>query len=219
MPNVLVLSFEGFSFSSRQLYEQLLPKLLSRAIVHESLTIQDALNYVLSSWPTIILVTDPSITLDNEESQRLLEAISGYTKHGCTTIFMGFFAETVEFENLETMFKLHFDLPWRAAELSKHETRLLAIDESMIRTASLVPSFYANALFLAKVPVAQTVYSGPLGNTLSTYAAYGRVGLGKVGFVGDTNFGDEPERLILAMCHLDRPEDSLQEEEDTESWD
>jgi hypothetical protein len=44
MPNVLVLSFEGFSFSSRQLYEQLLPKLLSRANIHESLTIQDAMN-------------------------------------------------------------------------------------------------------------------------------------------------------------------------------
>jgi hypothetical protein len=216
MPNVLVLSFEGFSFSSRQLYEQLLPKLLSRAIVHESLTIQDALNYVLSSWPTIILVSDPGITFENEENQELLTAIAEYTKHGCTTIFMGFFAETVAHDRLETMFKKHFSLPWRVAELSKHEIRLLTIEESMIRTTSLVPSFYANALFLAKVPVAQNVYSGPLGTTLTTYAAYGRVGLGKVGYVGDVNFGDEPERVILAMCHLDRPEDSLEEEYDEE---
>ena len=44
MPNILVLSLEDFSFSSRQLYEQLLPKLISRAAIHESLTIQDAMN-------------------------------------------------------------------------------------------------------------------------------------------------------------------------------
>jgi hypothetical protein len=217
MPNVLVLSFEGFSFSSRQLYEQLLPKLLSRAIVHESLTIQDALNYVLSSWPTIILVSDPGITLENEESQELLTAIAEYTKHGCTTIFMGFFAETVDLGRLDYMFKTQFNLPWRVSEMSKHEIRLHTLDESLIRTASLVPSFYANALFLAKVPVAQTVYIGAIGTTSTIYAAYGRVGLGKVGYVGDVNFGDESERVILAMCHLDRLEDSLEEGDDTES--
>jgi hypothetical protein len=36
------------------------------------------------------------------------------------------------------------------------------------------------------------------------YGAFSRVGLGKLGYIGDVNFGEEPERLILAMCHLDR---------------
>lgn len=76
MPNVLVLLLEGFSFSSRQLYEQLLPKLLSRGAIHESNTIQDAINYILSGWPSIILVTDPVITAQNGESQRLLAAVA-----------------------------------------------------------------------------------------------------------------------------------------------
>lgn len=211
MPNVLVLSFEGFSFSSRQLYQQLLPKLLSRAGVHESLTIQDAMNYISSGWPTIVLVSDPGITAEDEESQRLLSVIAEYTKQGCTTITMGFFAETVEFDRLNAMFKEYFHLPWRVAESTKNDIRLLTIDECMIRTDSLVPAFYAKALFLSRVPTAQTIYAGSSGAATTAYGAYARVGLGKLGFIGDVNFGEEPERLILAMCHLDRPEDSLTE--------
>ncbi|KAF2477414.1 uncharacterized protein BDR25DRAFT_299369 [Lindgomyces ingoldianus] len=216
MPNVLVLSFEGFSFSSRQLYQQLLPKLLSRASVHESLTIQDALNYILTGWPTVILVTDPVITSEDEDSQRLLLAVADLTKHGCTTILMGFFAAVVT-DRLNVIFKEYFDLRWRVAEYTSQDTSLLTPDENLIRTSSLVPSFYPKALFLGRVPAAQTIYVGSSGNSMTAYAAYARVGLGKLGYVGDVNFGEEPERLILAMCHLDRPEDSLQTTEDMES--
>jgi hypothetical protein len=33
-----------------------------------------------------------------------------------------------------------------------------------------------------------------------------------LGYIGDTGFGDEPERLVLAMCHLDRPEDQVRDD-------
>ncbi|KAF2107205.1 hypothetical protein BDV96DRAFT_307719 [Lophiotrema nucula] len=209
MPNVLALSFEGFSFSSRQLFPQLLPKLLSRAALHESLTIQDALNYVSTGWPSIILITDAVVTHETEESKALLDAIVDYTKHGCTTIFMGFVAETVDHHRLNVIFKEYFQLRWRIAESAKHETTLVPVDEFMIRTSSLVQTFDAEALFLGGVPSAQTVYAGTSQTSVVAYAAFARVGLGKLGFVGDVNFGEEPEKLILAMCHLDRPEDSL----------
>jgi len=210
MPNVLILSFEGFSFSSRQLYEQLLPKLLSRAVVHESLTVQDALNYVSTGWPSVILVTDSGITEEEEEYQQLLSSIKECTFHGSTTIFMGVFAETVDHPRLNSVFRHHFGLPWRVADVSSHDITLLSRDECMIRTTSLAPSFYAKALYLSKVHVSQAIYSVNTGATSITYAAYGRVGLGKLGYIGDFNFGEESERLILAMSHLDRPEDYLQ---------
>ncbi|KAF2653186.1 hypothetical protein K491DRAFT_694904 [Lophiostoma macrostomum CBS 122681] len=214
MPNVLVLSFEGFSFSARQLYEQLLPKLLSRAAVHESATFQDALHYIHSGWPSIILVTDAVIANGEKDSQRLLDAIADYTKHGCTTILMGFFAAAVGHDDLDDMFKKNFDLHWRVAAYTKHDTRLCAPDESLIRTSSLVKELYPKALYLSRVSNAQMVYSASAGSATHTYAALGRVGLGKLGYIGDVNFGEEPERLILAMCHLDRSEDSLRELED-----
>ncbi|KAJ4356452.1 uncharacterized protein N0V89_004485 [Didymosphaeria variabile] len=216
MPNVLVMSFEGFSFSSRQLYEQLLPKLLSRAAIHESLTIQDALNHILSGWPNVILVTDPVIAEDNEESQNLLETVSDYTKqHCCTTILMGFFAGGVGTETLDYIFKHYFDLKWKATpeEPTTHEARLVASDQSLLRTTTLVRKIVANAAWLTGIPPSQAVYFGPL-EQYKVYAAFTRVGLGKLGYIGDTGFADEPERLVLAMCHLDRPEDRVRHDDE-----
>ncbi|KAF1997075.1 hypothetical protein P154DRAFT_298296 [Amniculicola lignicola CBS 123094] len=213
MPNVLVLSFEGFSFSSRQLYEQLLPKLLSRAVVHESQSFQDASSYITSGWPSIILVTDPVITFEEKNNLELLQAVADYTKQGCTTILMGLFAAAVEYPRLDTIFREYFDLRWRAGEYTRHDIHLLTLEESMIRSQSLAHSFRAKALFLSRVPAAQMVYVVSMGVAMSAYGAFARVGLGKLGYVGDVNFTEEPERLILAMCHLDRPEDDYADPE------
>ena len=212
MHNVLVLSFEGFSFSSRQLYQQLLPKLLSRAVVHESNELDDALHFILSGWPSTILVTDPYITLENDDSRRLLQAVAGHTKHGCITVLMGFFSSTVHHSRLDHILKHTFDLRWRVASFTTDTTRLLTPESSLLRRTSLVASFYAKALFLGKVPIAQTIYSSSTGGF--AYAAYGSVGLGKLGYIGDVNFEDESERCILAMCHLDREEDFLEDSND-----
>ncbi|PSN74638.1 hypothetical protein BS50DRAFT_20702 [Corynespora cassiicola Philippines] len=209
MPNVLVLSFEGFSFSSRQLYEGLLPKLLSRAVVHESLTVQDGLTYILAGWPSIVLITDPVVTIENEETEELLSALADYTKHGCITILMGVFAAAVDHDKLEEMLKLKFDLPWRVSEEMEAHTSLHILDENLIRVTHLVPEFTAHALYLSRVPAAQTVYVGSITPSPLAYAAYGRVGLGKLGYIGDMSFGEEAELLILAMAHLDRPEDRI----------
>ncbi|KAH7065791.1 Isochorismatase-like protein [Paraphoma chrysanthemicola] len=206
MPNLLVISLEGFSSSSRQMYPQLFPKILSRTAVHESLTTDDALNYIGSGWPNVILVSDSAIV--EEENREFLAATIEWIKHGGTMVFMGFFASTIEFDKLSAMFKEHFGLKWRASEYGSHDVRLHhAVDENMLRRASLFHEFQAKAVFLGHVTTSDLVYTGGPKNL--AYAAFTRVGLGKVGYIGDVNFGEEPERLIIAMCHLDRPEDSL----------
>ncbi|KAF1847444.1 uncharacterized protein K460DRAFT_363520 [Cucurbitaria berberidis CBS 394.84] len=209
MPNVLVLSFEGFSFSSRQLYEHLSPKLLSRAAVHESLTVEDALHWIHSGWPNVVLVTDSVISL--EEHQNLLITLVDYTKHGCITVLVGLFAPTVELDRLDGLFN-SFGLQWRAGSIAQHRTKLVgSIDKNIIRIDSLVASFDAEALFLADgVSTEQVLYQAAGVDAWGVYAAFGRVGLGKLGYVGDTGYGEEAERLILSMCHLDRPEERLQ---------
>jgi hypothetical protein len=206
MPNLLLVSLEGLSASSRQMYPQLLSKILSRTNVHESLTSEDALNYIKTGWPNIILVSDPAIV--DQNNRDLLTATIDWVKHGCTVVFMGFFAATIQEPRLNAMFKEHLGLKWRAAEYTKHDVRLQRhFDETMIRRANLVPEFHPKALYLSHVPASEAIYTG--GSSNVAYAAFSRVGLGKLGYVGDVNFGEEPERLILAMCHLDRPEDSL----------
>jgi hypothetical protein len=206
MPNLLVISLEGFSASSRQMYPQLFPKILSRTAVHESLTTEDALNYIGAGWPNVILVSDSAIIED--ENSELLAATINWIKHGGTIVFMGFFASTVESDKLNAMFKEQFGLKWRVSEYGSHDVRLHhSVDENMLRKASLVRAFQAKAVYLGHVPTSDIVYAGGPRNL--AYAAFVRVGLGKVGYIGDVDFGEEPERLILAMCHLDRSEDSL----------
>jgi hypothetical protein len=206
MPNLLFISLEGFSASSRQMYPLLFSKILSRTVVHESLTSEDALNYIKTGWPNIILVSDPAIV--DESNRDLLTATTDWVRHGCTVVFMGFFAATIQEPRLDAMFKEHFRLKWRAAEYTKHDVRLSRhIDETTIRRASLVPEFYPKALYLSHVPISDAIYTGGTANV--AYAALRRFGLGKLGYIGDVNFGEEPERLILAMCGLDRSEDSF----------
>jgi hypothetical protein len=218
MPNVLVLSFEGFSFTARQLYEQLLPKLLSRAAVHESQTIQDALSYIQSGWPSVILVTDAIIASEDDDSEHLLAAVADYTKHGHTTILMGFFASAIEPATANTIFRDYFGLKWEieSETPSTHPVKLAIPDEGLLRTHILPKSFVPEAYWLRKVSGAQMIYLSSSGGLLF-YSALAKVGLGKLGYIGDTGFGNEPERLVLAMCHLDRPEDSLEDIENMES--
>jgi hypothetical protein len=164
----------------------------------------------------VILVTDAVIAEDDEESQRLLETVADYTRdHCCTTILMGFFVAAIDTETLGYIFKHHFDLKWKPLpeEPTTHEARLVASDQSLLRTATLVPKLEANAAWLTGVPPSEVVYLGPIDSGI-VYAAFARVGLGKLGYVGDTEFGDEPERLVLAMCHLDGPEDRVRDDLD-----
>ena len=222
MHNILVLSFEGFSFSSRQLYQQLLPKLLSRAVVHESTESKDALNYIATGWPSTILVTDPFITQETDESRRLLDAVVAHTKQGCVTLLIGFFAAAVQYPRFDHILKHSFDLPWRVGAYTTGTNRLVDLEQHTIRRASLIPSFYTKSVYLQHVPPAHMIYAGPSGPSRGysgsgggvAYAAFASVEFGKLGYIGDVDFGEEPEKLILAMCRLDREEDWLRESED-----
>lgn len=161
-------------------------------------------------------MTDAVIAEESEESQSLLQTVADYTtNHCCTTILMGFFVAAIETDMLDYIFKHYFELKWKASpeEPSTHEARLVASDQSLLRTTTLVPKLVANAAWLTGVPPSQAAYFGPIEKGW-VYAAFTRVGLGKLGYIGDTGFGDEPERLVLAMCHLDRPEDRVRHEED-----
>jgi len=68
-----------FALSFGQLFKQSLPDLLSRAVVHEYLTINTH-NYVSSRWPYFIPVTISISTERVEESRMLLATLVNLTK-------------------------------------------------------------------------------------------------------------------------------------------
>jgi hypothetical protein len=124
-------------------------------------------------------------------------------------IFMGFFASTIEFDVMDAVFKEYFGIKWQVSAYISHDVQLhQTIDATMIQTLSLMSDFRAKAVYLDHVPTGEVVYSGGAANLV--YATFARGGLGKLGYVGDVNFGAEPERLILATCHWDQPEDSME---------
>lgn len=208
MRNILIVSLRGPTLAYDQEFGRILPTLQTRATLHESLDLQDALNYINSGWPTHILLPDGTITQESPIGERLLVAVRDYTKQGCTTIAMATFPTTVSFNGLEDMF-LSFGLLWQVEEYS---TRYIAfnrhVDASYLRQLVLNKNrFVAGVLSLNNVARRDTVYytlQKEKGKHFA-YAAMGRVGLGKLGYIGDTGFGEEPEHLLIAMCHLDRP--------------
>lgn len=206
MPNILLISLDGISVSSGDMYSRLVPKLISRAVVHESITTEDALNYIGSGWPNTILVSDPAVT--RKENSHLLTAVADCVKHGCTLVFMGSFAAVVQYDQLDKILKEKFGLGWKVAAYTKHDVEVIRHsqddDQKLIRKTTLSSGFYAKALYL-EVPLTDVVCAG--GPKPLAYAAFTRAGLGKVGYIGDVNFREESEKVILAMCHLDRPED------------
>jgi hypothetical protein len=112
-------------------------------------------------------------------------------------IFMGFFS-TSEFDVMGSVFKEYCGLRWRVSAYTSHEVRLhQTIDATMIRRPSLVSDFRIKAVYLWHVPAGEVVYDGEAANLI--YAAFARIGLGKLGCVGGVSFGEEPERLILAI--------------------
>jgi hypothetical protein len=112
---------DGFSASSRQLCLQLFTKVSSRSAVHESLTADDALNYISSGWPSIIFLSDAAIS--REDNRDLLESATYWTRQGCTLLSMGFFAPAIDHDELNTIFKEHLNLKWRVVEYSSHDIR------------------------------------------------------------------------------------------------
>lgn len=235
MTNILILSLTGFSFSARQLYETLLPKLLTRGVVHESLSIPDALIWIAAQWPRIILVTDATITSESPASQQLLASVKHITKNfGITTVLMGFFAAETTPDVLTHLFREHFELMWEASPCTSTirsggihglgpswggsgtdtppqrlrqdiVVNLGSPSQNIIRLENLVrDAFTPEALFLRRVPHAEAVYISHIEGHPAAYAAVGRTGMGKLGYVGDWAMGEEAERFILAVACLDR---------------
>jgi hypothetical protein len=177
--------------------------------VHESTTIKDALHYIQSGWPSDILVTDAVISRNNQDSKRLLAAVASATHRGCTTILMGFFPSCVEPADLDQIFREGFGLRWESAMTAALDTILAAPDPNNIRTTKLTPIFRHEAAWLLTVAQSEAIYMATHGGTVLAHSAVGKVGLGKLGYIGDVNFTEEAERVILAMCHLDRGEKTL----------
>jgi hypothetical protein len=120
---------------------------------------------------------------------------------------MGFFAHLLDkLDDFAALFRDHFELQWKPVRTDDVITDLVQHDPDMLRTTNLPPTIQKQALFLGGVPKEQAVYRARQQPECLASVAFARVGSGKVGYIGELR--SEADRLVLAMCGLDRSEDA-----------
>lgn len=129
-------------------------------------------------------------------------------------MLMGLFASTVEWPDMNAALQIlqtNGGLPWSMGAYSKERARLRRCVAGL-RTHSLDQHDTVQGVFLQHVDGGEGVYTARhrssargRSDTRLACAAYGQVGFGWLGFVGDMNYTANAERLVLAMCRLDDP--------------
>ena len=207
MLNILVVTLAGDPSTVFGVSDKIAPRLIQRAAVHESRTVEDAIESLSTDWPNAILVQS-NLILDNEElSTTLRNHLIERTRNGCATIFMGYFHwPNYKMDALEALFKDHFELKWELVTTNHVLTDLVENNPGLLRTTVLSPIMQNQDLLLRGVPREQAVYRARQQPERLASVAFAAVGSGRVGFIGGG--GDEVDRLVLAMCGLDRPTDA-----------
>ena len=207
MLNILVITLAGDLSTPFGISDKIAPRLIQRAAVHESRTVEDAIECLSTDWPNAIIVQS-NLILDNEEpSTTLRNRLIERTRNGCTTIFTGYFHWPMyRVEAFEALFKDRFGLQWELVKSENVITDLVQNDPGLLRTTVLSPIMQNQDLLLRGVSREQAVYRARQQPERLASVAFAAVGSGKVGFIGCG--GDEVDRLVLVMCGLDRPTDA-----------
>jgi hypothetical protein len=160
-----------------------------------------------------ILITDEALTLP--ENNAVWEAVLEYVGLGGTAVIMGHFPSFVRPDRLKPFFS-RAGLNWERG--SYHRTTL-ALNQAAVRAASAIklPQRYSQkALFVKNIVpgdmwyktdddsvVESMVFPPTSVNTVGeTAVALAKVGIGKLGYVGDVNAEEGSNAVVLAMCGL-----------------
>jgi hypothetical protein len=88
------------------------------------------------------------------------------------------------------MFRERFELGSRFFEFTTHRIGYnLSLPETMLRKSCLLLGFEIGTLYLGEVSFSDMVYASV--DTKSTFAAFARLSLGKLGYIGDIIFSEE----------------------------
>lgn len=75
-------------------------------------------------------------------------------------------------------------------------------EKGLQRRRRLALRYSQKAVTLSGVPAGDVIYSGQSRGDDDTAVAFGKVGKGYLGYVGDVNAEDESTDVVLAMCGL-----------------
>ncbi|KAH7009919.1 triacylglycerol lipase [Ilyonectria destructans] len=212
-PGVLLISLEFKSFFD-EMYEALLDAFHSKSTIKRVKQANSAISELSREpRPSAVLVTDEGLTTN--ENSHVWEAVLQYVRGGGVCVVMGNFPAFVLPDNMKPFFA-KAGLPWESGPY--HRTTLVLNTEATGQDlATRLPSQYSQkALFVKNVTPADSWYVTNVDSVTEsrvlpqenadtpgkTPVAFARVGVGKLGYVGDVNAEKGSDAAILAMCGL-----------------
>ncbi|PIL32503.1 transporter [Ganoderma sinense ZZ0214-1] len=206
---ILCLKFEeGFD----QANAHLLSVLAQRDVVRKAWTPSQARRYLMSTTrPHAVILADAEVTepMHHELLARLVE----YAEAGGTVIYAGPFTAASLYPDINSTFKTAWGLQWSVSAACGDGTFAVNPQVKGLNTKGLVKRCkFQAAIHVDNVALEDAVYisaalakKGGNGSsshavTYKTPAAFGKIGRGRVGYVGDMHGEPATTNLILAMC-------------------
>ncbi|KAJ5601156.1 hypothetical protein N7510_010690 [Penicillium lagena] len=195
-------------------YAPLLTAIRSNAEFQRAENSTSAIQFIAQTpKPSAILITDEALTLP--ENNAVWEAVLEYIRRGGTAVIMGHFPSYVRPDDLKPFYS-RAGLNWDCG--SYHRTTLVLNQAAVgVANATKLPLQYSQkALFVKNVVPSDMWYKTDEDSLVEsrvfaptsvysneeTAVALAKVGIGKLGYVGDVNAEEGSDAVILAMCGL-----------------
>jgi hypothetical protein len=183
-------------------------------VAFEATTSKAAALSKLTERPDVVLITDEGIT--ELENAQVWDAVLEYIRGGGTAILMGSFSSMTKGPNFAPFFA-KAGLSWDSA--SYHRTTVHHLNRSAVAEelrGRLPASYSQTAVNLKNVADVAAWYGSDemshieshvfrpdnIRNLNEVPVAFGKVGQGNLGYIGDVNNEKESETVVLAMCGL-----------------
>ncbi|KAH6847420.1 hypothetical protein B0I37DRAFT_391333 [Chaetomium sp. MPI-CAGE-AT-0009] len=194
--SVLLLCLEYESLFDA-VHKRLVTCIAAKANMERATTVEAALDILArQDPPSIILVADGAIT----RHRKVCEAVIDSLWDGATVVLAGCFSSMVSMGQCNRFFA-RLGLPW---EQGWYERTMVDLGRNTVhaRLASRLPSTYSQkAVFMKKVAPSAAWYTSRK-SSRQTAVAFTKVGVGRLGYVGDVNGEEASNTVVLAMCGL-----------------
>ncbi|KAK4194884.1 hypothetical protein QBC40DRAFT_237676 [Triangularia verruculosa] len=196
-PRILTLCFEWEDMLN-DLRSDLLSQFKSKATMETATTPKAALQMLNQEPPpSIIFVADGGLARQKKVWERVIDRLRG----GATVIVAGLFSNFVNQGEFDRFFA-RVGLPWRRGSYHRETVTLRQQAVGDAQLARRLPSSYSQkALFVDHVASSDAWYT-ETPTSREAAVAFTKVGLGKLGYVGDVNGEEGSRTVVLAMCGL-----------------
>ncbi|KAH7121372.1 hypothetical protein EDB81DRAFT_813866 [Dactylonectria macrodidyma] len=175
----------------------LISQLTSKAKMERVTTAESAIAKLSQEpSPSIILDVDGALT----RHKKVWECVIDHLRDGATVVLAGCFSSMVNTSEFNRLFG-RLGLPWQSGSYYRTTVKLRrgAVSDDL---ANRLPTAYSQkALYAAHVERSDTWYT-ETETSGEAAVAFAKVGLGRLGYIGDVNGEEGSEKVVLAMCGL-----------------